>query len=90
MSNETDQNTEPEGPFYTWRVRLHARDWVASRLAEHLGEYTVAVEPERTTLLSGELPDLSAAYGLVMTLRACSLQPLSLHIDRHEHEGETR
>ena len=91
MGAETNQHSRPTGPVYTWRVRLSARDRLPPRLVEHLGEYHVMAEPGGTTLLTGEVPDLSATYGLVMTLRDCAVQPLSLHIDRYgDDEGGKR
>ncbi|TVR63617.1 MAG: hypothetical protein EA426_00785 [Spirochaetaceae bacterium] len=87
MATRDNRSPDTSGVFYTWRVYLSARDRIDARLAEHLGEYRVTVEPDGSTLLSGELPDLSAAFGLVLTLRDWSVQPVSVHIERRRADG---
>lgn len=88
MAVRDNRSPDASGFFYTWNVRVSARDRIDSRLAEYLGEYRVAVESDGSTSLSGDLPDLSAVFGLVLTLRDWSVQPLSVHIERRRADGE--
>lgn len=56
-----------------------------------LGDLEIAHEVEGTTLLSGQLSDQAALYGVLLTIRRLGLSLLSLEtseVSAHEAPGE--
>lgn len=54
-----------------------------------LGDLEIAHEVEGTTLLSGQLSDQAALYGVLLTIRRLGLSLLSLETSGHEVPGES-
>ena len=61
--------------------RIRLKEQLDPSWQEWLGGLSILQDPSGTTLLAGTLPDQSALYGVLVTLRRLNLTLLSLETD---------
>ena len=75
-SRPTDSSEMPAQPVYTIRVRGHLdRHWSA-----RLAGLAITPQPDGSTLLAGPLPDQSALFGVLLTIRDLNLTLLLVQL----------
>ncbi|OEF97134.1 hypothetical protein [Desulfuribacillus alkaliarsenatis] len=68
---------------YTWQVLVHTE----SRLDQWSTDYFAGLSlrnDKGITILSGELPDISAVYGLILQLRDIGIGLITLQVQKKE------
>ncbi len=67
---------------YVWQVRVRSEAHLDDWLKDYFGELNMSHEKDGSTLLTGELPDMSAVYGLILQLRDTGIVLISLQVER--------
>ena len=73
---------------YCWQVRVKSVAHLDSWISDCFSELKLEHHDDGTTLLTGELNDLPAVYGLVLQLRDSGIDLLSLQVERRENDQE--
>jgi hypothetical protein len=61
-----------------YQVRVRVQGELATGWSVVLGDLAVVLEPDGTTLVSGELPDQAAVHGLLGSIRDLGLSLISV------------
>ncbi len=67
---------------YNWQVLVHSEAHLDNWIMDYFGGLTVHHNDDGTSLLEGELPDMSAVYGLILQLRDAGILLISLQVKR--------
>ncbi len=67
---------------YVWQIRVrsvaHLDDWIK----DYFGGVSISNEKDGCSLITGELPDMPAVYGLILQLRDAGISLISLQVER--------
>lgn len=67
---------------YNWQIRVRTASYLEGWIKDCFDELEISHEKNGSSLLTGELPDVSAVYGLILHLRDAGIELLSLSVDR--------
>jgi len=71
---------------YCWQVRVKSAAHLDLWIAECFSGLKIEHRDDGTTVLTGELTDLPAVYGLILQLRDGGVELLSLQVERRESD----
>ncbi len=67
---------------YVWKLRVrsatHLEDWIQ----DYFDGLTITYQKDGSCILSGQLPDMPAVYGLILHLRDTGISLVSLQVER--------
>jgi len=72
---------------HAWRVRVRTAGQVEPGLDDYFGGLKVAPGPEGSSVITGELPDLPAVYGLIIRFRDLALAVVFLQVKKVYLQG---
>ena len=67
---------------YTWQVRMWSASHLDCWIKERFGGLCISHNEDGTTIIAGELDDLSAVYGFILQMRDAGINLLSLCVRR--------
>ena len=79
---EQEQEEKIVMETYEWKIRIHTKNQLDTWMQEYLDELEIRHDEDGTSLMSGELPDMPAVYGLIIRLRDAGISLISLLICR--------
>ena len=82
-----DNNRENTADNYCWQVRVRSAAHLDYWITDCFSDLKLEHLNDGTTVLSGELADLPAVYGLVLQLRDGGVDLLSLQVEKRELGG---
>ncbi|EEG77928.1 hypothetical protein [Dethiobacter alkaliphilus] len=69
-----------------WRIRAKTLSHLDCWLVDCFEGLEISHEPGATSTIAGELPDMSAVYGLILLLRDSAISLISLHVEQIERD----
>lgn len=67
---------------YVWRIRIRTPAHLDNWLTDCFGGLLIKHNEDGTSLITGELMDMSAVYGLIIQLRDAGISIISLDVRR--------
>jgi len=71
---------------YCWQVRVKTVAHLDNWISDCFGGLKLEHRDDGTTVLTGELTDLPAVYGLILQLRDGGVDLLSLQVERRDND----
>lgn len=88
MKNDRDPGTNRGG--YGWHIEVIAGAHLDYWINDYFSGLTLRHNGDGTTVLTGELTDLPAVYGLILQLRDSGIALISLQVKRIIEKGDLR
>lgn len=70
---------------YAWKIRIRSAAHLDYWIEDYFGGLKISHELDGSSLITGELLDLPAVYGLILQLRDAGIYLLALQVERIEH-----
>ena len=67
---------------YSWQIEVIAGAHLDYWINDYFSGLTLRYSPNGSTMLTGDLPDMPAVYGLILRLRDSGIVLLSLQVKR--------
>ncbi len=67
---------------YFWQIRVRTNAHLDFWLKDYLDGIEMNHQSDGTSLLTGDLPDMPAVYGLILQLRDAGVSLISLNVER--------
>ena len=80
MVDRNELNDKPEQ--FTWEVKVKAEAHLDYWISDYFDGMSISHEPDGTTVMKGQLPDLAAVYGLMLRLRDSGVILVETRIER--------
>ena len=77
-----DSRSSQQRGGYKWTVKIRALSRFEPWIREYYDELKIRNEQDGTTVLTGEVSDISAIYGLILLMRDFGVELISLHAER--------
>ena len=75
-------NKKAAADHYPWHIQVRSAAHLDCWIKDYFDRLTVSHQRDGTTIITGELVDLSAVYGLILKLRDAGVDLLSLQAKR--------
>lgn len=84
---KNDRSPKTHGGAYSWQIEVIAGAHLDYWINDYFSGLTLRHNGDGTTILTGDLPDLPAVYGLILQLRDSGIVLISLQVKRMGEKG---
>ncbi len=84
---KNDQGPGMHRGAYSWQIEVIAGAHLDYWINDYFSGLTLRHSPDGSTILTGNLPDMPAVYGLILRLRDSGIVLLSLQAKRMGEKG---